>query len=252
MSASIWWTIPIFVGLIGLLSLVGGLGRMMKLRLMTGGMRTIFGGVLLTGAAVLGLVGLNLQTYARLTHETLAAEVTLKQTGVQSYTAEVKRANKQGTLGEVEEYQLTGDSFRMEADVIVFKPWANVIGVDALYRFDRIQGRYDSESQEEANPPKAYSLRGEETGLSVFQVPLGTANPFQSEDAEFINGVAVPMADTATYELMMSQKGLIPRAKNEAADIAIKERRAGRESGSIYNSPLNDANITSGGTQPTP
>ena len=233
MGLSIWWTLPAFVALVGVLSLIGGLGRLFKMRFVTGGFRTLFGGVLLIGAGAIGLVGLNMQTYTRLTHEQLAAQVKLEWTGPDSYNAIVQRADKYGLLGPEEVYPLTGDSFRMEADVITFKPWANVLGVDALYRFDRIQGRFDSEAKEEADPPKPHSMRNEK-GINVFRLPMGESNPFERVDAEFINGVAVPMADGAIYEVQMSQRGLIPRAKNEIAEQAVAERRAGRENGSIY------------------
>lgn len=231
---SIWWAIPAFVALVGLMSLIGGLGSLFKLKFMSGTMRFLFGGVLLAGAAVVGLIGLNLQTYARLTHERLAAEVSLKQTGPGAYTATVTPADADGILQTATDYQLTGDSFRMEADVITFKPWANIIGVDALYRFDRIQGRWDSEADEIARPPTPYSMRTDEPGINVFELPLGPNNPFRRADAEFMNGLAVPMADGAVYQVYMSQRGLIPRPKNVAAEGAVETRREGRLSGTIY------------------
>jgi len=231
---SIWWLIPAFVALVGVLSLIGGIGGLFKARFMSGTMRFLFGGVLLAGAAVVGLIGLNLQTYARLTHERLAAEVTLKQTGPDAYTATVSPANADGILQASTDYELTGDSFRMEADVITFKPWANIIGVDALYRFDRIQGRWDREEDEIASPPKPYSMRTDEPGINVMELPLGRNSPFRRGDAEFLNGVAVPMADGAVYQVFMSQRGLIPRPKNQLAEEAVEGRRAGRMSGSIY------------------
>lgn len=233
MGVSIWWLIPAFVALVGTLSLVGGLGRMMKLRVFTGAMRALFGGALLASAGVIGLIGLNLQTFSRLTHEELAAQVTLEQTGPRAFTAIVERADEDGLLQAPEEYMLTGDSFRMEADVVTFKSWANVLGNDALYRFDRIQGRYDSEGAEIANPPTPWSMR-EEAGIDLFRLPLGSGNPLQRVDAEFMNGVAMPMADGAIYEIQMSQRGLIPRAVNQAAESAIERRRAGARSGEIY------------------
>jgi hypothetical protein len=44
------------------------------------------------------------------------------------------------------------------------------------------------------------------------------------------------MADGAIYEVQMSQRGLIPRAVNPAATMAIERRRAGARSGEIYGS----------------
>ena len=224
MPITIWWALPGFVGLIGVLLLFSGLGRLFKLQLVGGGFRFLFGGVVLGAAAVVALVGLNLQTYARLTHEQLAAEVTLKQTGPDAFTASVARADAKGVLQAAKDYPLTGDTFRMEADVVTFQPWANIVGADALYRFNRIQGRYDSESKETATPPKPWSMR-DPAGIDIFSLPLGKANPLKHIDAEFLNGFAVPMADGAIYEVSMSQKGLIPRPKNAAATAAIETHR---------------------------
>lgn len=221
---SIWWALPGFVGLIGILMLVGGLGRLFKLQLIGGGFRFLFGGAVLAVAAVIALVGMNLQTYSRLTHEQLAAEVTLRQTGPDAYTASVARADDRGVLRAPRDYPLTGDTFRMEADVITFQPWANIIGADALYRFNRIQGRWDSEAKETASPPRPWSMR-EEAGIDIFRLPLGGANPLKHIDAEFLNGFSVPMADGAIYTVNMSQKGLIPRPKNETATRAIDAHR---------------------------
>jgi hypothetical protein len=229
---SIWWAIPAFLALVGVLSVFSGLGRMVRLRLLTGSMRFLFGGFVLAGAAVVGLIGLNLQTYARLTHERLAAEVTLTETGPGAYTASVAKANEEGVLGAPTSYALTGDSFRIEADVVKFKPWANVLGIDSLYRFDRIQGRWDDTEVENANPPKAFSLR-DAAGIDLFSLPLGDANPLQKPDAEFVNGLAQPMADGAVYTIHMSQSALIPRPKNEAAEAAIKARRKREGNGAI-------------------
>lgn len=224
MPFSIWWALPGFVGLIGILLLVSGLGRLFKLQLVGGGFRFLFGGVVLGAAAVVALVGLNLQTYARLTHEQLAAIVTLKQTGPDAYTASVARADSKGALQAPKDYPLTGDAFRMEADVIVFQPWANIVGADALYRFNRIQGRWDSETKENTQPPTSFSMR-DAAGLDIFRLPLGKANPLKHVDAEFLGGIAQPMADGAVYEVKMSQKGLIVRPTNEAANKAIDAHR---------------------------
>ncbi|MBI1361349.1 MAG: hypothetical protein GC155_13815 [Alphaproteobacteria bacterium] len=229
---SIWWAAPAFVGLVGVLLLVGGLGHLFKLRIVSGGFRFLFGGVVLAAAAVVALIGMNLQTYTRLTHEQLAAEVTIRQIGPDSYFASVAKADRKGNLLPPKEYPLTGDTFRMEADVVTFKPWANIIGVDALYRFNRIQGRYDSEAKETANPPRPWSMR-ETTGVDLFSLPLGSANPLKQVDAEFLNGFAVPLADGAVYDVSMSQKGLIPRPKNQAAIAAVAAHRA-----SVANLPL--------------
>jgi hypothetical protein len=61
--------------------LVGGVMAVFKARLGSGLLRVLFGGLTLAGAMIVGLIGLNLQTYAALSKERLAGQVVLKKTG---------------------------------------------------------------------------------------------------------------------------------------------------------------------------
>ena len=120
MNVSIWWTIPALTGLIGLVIFLGGVGRLFKLRMASGLSRFLFGGVFLAGAMVTALFGMNLQTYARLTHERIAAQVTLEELGPRLYRASVVVPNDKGVMGEPRYYELTGDA--MEADLSASAP----------------------------------------------------------------------------------------------------------------------------------
>ena len=90
---SIWWLIPAFVGLVGILMLVGGVAKVFKAKLGSGLMRVLFGGLTLAGAMIVGLIGLNLQTYAQLSKERLAGQVVLKKVGDHNYTASIDLAD---------------------------------------------------------------------------------------------------------------------------------------------------------------
>lgn len=217
---SIWWAVPAFVGLIGVLMLVGGLGRLFKLRFLSGTFRILFGGLSLAGAAVVGLIGLNLQTYARLTHEQLAAEITVEQTGPNAFTASVRKSDDKGLLKDAQEFAVTGDKVRLEGRVWKLKPWANVIGEDSFYRFERLQGRWDDSAMEANAPPTAYDTIADDQGIDVFGLPLGAYNPIQL-DTTFGSGVYVPMVDGAIYEVMMTQSAFIARGRNEVAIDAL-------------------------------
>ncbi len=230
---SIWWAIPAFVGLVGLLMVIGGIGRLFRLRIVTGGFRILFGGLTLAGAAIVGLIGLNLQTYSRLTHENLVAEVSLTQTAPSQFTATVRKANKEGLLLEPKDYRLAGDKFRLEGRVWKFKPWANVIGADAFYRLERIQGRWDDPVKENSTPSTADDSIRDDAGVDVLAMPLGKYSPFQHLDATFGSGAYMPMADGAIYEVSMSQSGFVARGKNEIAVNALNTWTSTTGSGAI-------------------
>ena len=228
MTLSIWWAIPGLIALFGVMLTVGGLARMFKFRLYTGGSRFLFGGLFLGGAATATLFGLNLQTYARLTHERAAAEVTISQTGEQAYQASVRTPTDDGEYGEPIVYELTGDAFRVEARFLKWRPWANITGHDSLYRLDRIQGRFDDVDQENASPPKAYDMSSEEGLSAALDIyTLARKNELmkglKAVDAKYGNGVYAPMRDGAVYEVMAMQSGLVPRPRNDVAKQAVED-----------------------------
>jgi hypothetical protein len=217
---SIWWLAPVFVGLVGVLMLVGGMARLFRLKVMSGGFRILFGGLTLAGAAVIGLVGLNLQTYSRLTYEQAVAEITLKQVGPNQFIASVRKGDDKGVLSAPQEFRLAGDKVRLEARVWKMKPWANVVGADSFYRLERIQGRWDDPVRENATPSTADDSIRDDSGVDMFNLGLGKYNPMQLDTA-FGSGVYMPMVDGAIYDVTLTQSAMIARGKNEIATQAL-------------------------------
>ncbi len=62
-----WWIIPAIVGVAGVIFLFSGLGAFFRGRFLTGGLGAIGGGGLAAAAVIAALLGMNVQTYARLT-----------------------------------------------------------------------------------------------------------------------------------------------------------------------------------------
>ena len=139
---SIWWLIPAFVGLVGVLMLVGGIMAVFKARLGSGLLRVLFGGLTLAGAMIAGLIGLNLQTYVALSKERLAGQVVLKKVGDHNYTASIDLADDGKLRGKPVDYQITGERVHISGPVVKFKPWANVLGIDSLFKVSEIYGTY--------------------------------------------------------------------------------------------------------------
>src|SRR6185503_7585808 len=84
-----WWVIPGFVAVIGLAFALSGVGWMFRGRPFKGGRGVLGGGVFLGIGAIAGLLGLNIQTYHRLTYERPVATIELHQKGPQLYDATV-------------------------------------------------------------------------------------------------------------------------------------------------------------------
>jgi hypothetical protein len=213
MPISIWWLIPTFVALVGVLMLFGGIGHVFKAKFGSGIFRVVFGGMALAGAAIFGLIGLNLQTYAQLTKERLAGQVVLtKAAGADefTYTASVDLADGGKLRGAPVDFEVKGEQLRIEGPVLKWKGWANVLGLDSVFRVDHVEGVYvDTDCQN-----RFYAGRQD---LNEKGGPADQFNSIRSlgeswklvnaVDVLYIDGPRVPMADGAVYNIKATQAG---------------------------------------------
>ncbi len=216
-----WFILPGLVGIIGLAFALSGLGWMFRGKPFKGGRGVLGGGVFLGIAGLVGLLGLNIQTYHRLTYERPVATLELHQKGPQDFDATMIEPPSGDQPAVTRNYEIHGDEWRIEARVLKWKPWANVLGLDTQYRLDRLSGRYQ-DTQDELNAERsAYDIRPvRSTGIDLWPLArqysrgMGGASPV---DTLYGSGAYMPMADNAKYEVRITQNGLIARPLNEVA-----------------------------------
>ncbi len=137
----IWWPVPLVVAGIGLVVTLLGLGHLARGR---PGRSTAHLAVGLP-AAFLGmaatLLGFNAQTFTRLTYELAVAEVTVKaiDPAQSRYAVTVHRLDGSG---HSQVCDIQGDEWVLSGRVQKWKPWANVIGLNATYTLDQISNMY--------------------------------------------------------------------------------------------------------------
>ena len=171
-------------------------------------------------ATLLFVVALNLRTFARLTFEQPVATVQFEEQGPQRYLAVLTRRPS----GVEQTFALAGDEWQVDARVLTWSGWANVLGLDARYRLERISGRYRDVEQEKTAPRSVYSLH-QEPAIDLWS--FARAHP---DWIPFVNGyygsaTYLPMAAGARYEIHMSQSGLVARPDNEPAKAATRAWR---------------------------
>src|SRR5438309_3719363 len=93
--------------------------------------------VLFLAGACAGLLGFNLLTYDRLTHEQDALEARFTRVGDQEFDAILTYPS-----GVTQRFALRGDEWQVDARVLKWRGISNVVGFDAAYRLERIGGRY--------------------------------------------------------------------------------------------------------------
>lgn len=173
---------------------------------------------LLALVAVVGLgvaVALNLRTYARLTHEEPVAELAFESRGPQRWHATLTTVSDLSKRS----FELAGDEWQLDARVLKWRGWANVLGLDARYRLERVSGRYRDIAQERSAPRSVYAL-GEEPAFDLWSLASEYPDWLPFVDAVYGSATYLPMAEGATYEVSLTQSGLIARPQNAAARAA--------------------------------
>lgn len=219
----IWWILPAIAGFIGLMLLFAGIGKFVKLKPFSGASRLLFGTGFGVAAFLIAAVGLNLQTYKRLTFERPVADVSFE--AIENAPGAFNATLKFYPGGDEREVVVTGEEFVLGARVITFKPISNMLGYDSVYRLDYFEGRnarrYNSRSvtTSEANGIALF----ENPGFDVAALAREHGGQFGLRDANFGSAVYNPMADGLKYEVSLTRTGLIARAANDATRRAIGE-----------------------------
>jgi hypothetical protein len=166
-------------------------------------------------AAGVALVGVDLASYRRLTHEEPVAEVRFRQQGDRRYAAEVLRPD-----GAREAFDLAGDEWQLDARVLKWHGAATVLGLDSGFRLDRIGGRYRDIAQERSAPRTVFEL-ARPRGLDVWDLARRFHAVLPWLDALYGSATYLPMADGAHYAVSISSTGLLARPLNREAREAV-------------------------------
>lgn len=221
----IWWILPAIVGVLGLMLLLAGLGRLARKKPIAGGTRSILGIGFLGLAGVLALTALNMQTFSRLTYERDVANI--KFTAVDgepgAFLADVKFANG-GKLLQADGTMpiFRGDEFQIGAQVIKFKPFAVTLGYDSIYRLDHIEARQSNRYSKDA-VTEAQSNGMDLTdnpGIDVHDAAKRFGKGF-GFDAQYGSATYQPMSDGFEYNVSITQDALIARP-TKATDAKIR------------------------------
>jgi hypothetical protein len=185
--------------------------------------RRVFGGlaagagalILILLSAGAALIAANLLTYQRLSFEQAAGELQLTRTGERAFNAALTYPS-----GEHADFALRGDEWQIDARVLKWHAFANLIGFDALYRLDRISGRYTRIEDERSQARSVYSLNPPQL-IDPWELAHRYHSWIPWIDALYGSATFLPMADGALYEIKVSQSGLVARPLNQAARDAV-------------------------------
>ena len=208
--ASPFGLVGIVFALLGAMLLLSGIGALIRLRPLRFVSRTIFGFLLLAVGALAAMIAIGTYGYTALTHEDVAATLLVQPTGPQKFSATVRYPD----LREVK-FELAGDEVYVDAQILKWKPIANLVGLRTAYELDRIAGRYRSIEQQRSATRTVFSLSRDKP-LDLFDLRRRYTLLAPLLDAEYGSATYVAVSRPAELELRVSTTGLIMREKPAA------------------------------------
>jgi len=178
----------------------------------------ITGIVLLSIAAMLFLVSSNVHTYERLVYEQPIASISFHKISPKHFSVELKELGSGGSWF----YELRGDEWQLDAQILTWHGYANLLGLDAYYRLHRLSGRYRDINEERTAPHTVHGLATEET-IDLWSYANEYRNWLSMVDATYGTAVFLPMDDAARYSISISRNGLVARPDNEIAKRAVSD-----------------------------
>jgi hypothetical protein len=174
-----------------------------------------FTGLVLGIAALALLLASNLYTYHRLTAEAPIAELRFRQVGPQAYEATIAW----GDFCEEQRFLLHGDQWRLDAQFLKWRPWANLLGFDAMYRIERLGGRYAALEEENSAPHLAHTLHDDQR-IDLPAILARYSGAFSPVDTLYGSSVYDAMGEGRLYRVYRGQSGLLVRSEPLAAGAA--------------------------------
>ena len=202
-------------GLAGILFFVIGMRRLRRRHVLSGLFSSITAiGLFLLAACAL-LVAVNLRTYQRLTAEQAAGELQFSTIGAHQFNAVLTYPT-----GARASFSLRGDEWQVDARILKWQAFAELIGFDTAYRLERISGRYSSVEDERNLPRTVYPLNPPDR-IDLWSVVHRHHTWLPWFDALYGSATYLPMADGALYDIKVSPTGLVARPLNQAARDAV-------------------------------
>jgi hypothetical protein len=168
-------------------------------------LRGLVGALFLSLGALAATVAIGTHGYRALTYEDVAATVKTEPLGPQRFRATIVFPDRRLAM-----YELAGDAFYVDAHILKWHAWANLLGLHTAYELDRVTGRYTSVTDERTRPHTVYSVaRARPIDLFFLARRFRLLDPLV--DAEYGSAAFVAGTEPAEYEVRVSTTGLLMR-----------------------------------------
>ena len=195
----------VLFGVLGILVVIAALYSFFTLNIPQSGIRMTVGLFLLALGAIAGTISVGMMGYRALTREDVAAHISVKPSGKQRFLATFRFAD-----GREATYDLAGDSIYVDAHILKWHPYANMIGLHTAYEIDRVTGRYHS-IKDERDAMRTVHALGRDKPIDLYELRRSYSILSPLFDAEYGSATFVPVTRAAELELRVSTTGLLIR-----------------------------------------
>jgi len=212
-------TIYIGIGVflvVGLVLSIKGVHRLWGRKFVRGSLQGLSGLLFISLAALAISVAMNLYTYEVFNKEELVAEVRFEEIGPQYYRIYFSPNGEAARL-----FEMRGDEWQIDARILKWEGLANMLGMQTVYRLDRLSGRYRSVEQEREALRTVHSL-AKSQGLDLWAWSREHRKAVPWIDAIYGSAAYMPMANRAQFTITVSHSGLIIRPANNIAQQVVE------------------------------
>jgi hypothetical protein len=110
---------------------------------------SLFSSICLTASLVI----IATQGYQALTQEEVIATISVVPQNHQHFIAVVEYSS-----GGISKFELMGDEIMVDANILKWNSWANVLGLKTAFKLSRIRGRYKDINDEKTKPATIFEL----------------------------------------------------------------------------------------------
>ena len=200
---------------LGALLLLATLSQLRKGRIVRATGSVAMGACLAALGTLTAMLAISYLGYHRLTTEQHVAVIEFTQDSEYEFTARLMLDDELDRL-----FTLRGDEWQLDARVLTWQPPATILGLDPVYRLERLSGRYSNIERERTEPRTVYSL-AEERPLDIWSFARQYPKFAPGIDAFYGTATYLPIADGARFQITLSRDALLARPVNEAAREAV-------------------------------
>ncbi|MHB8534121.1 MAG: cytochrome c oxidase subunit II [Sulfuricaulis sp.] len=204
MQDNLWWMTLLFA-VAGVALLMASWAALRRRRPVRISARIMLALVFFAAGTACGAIALGVKGYRALTHEEVAAVVRIEPLGALRFQAQFRFPD-----ASVATYTLAGDELYVDAHILKWRPWVNVLGLNTVYELDRVSGRYHDLEQEQRQPRTVLSLAPERK-VDLFGLRQRYALLSPLLDAEYGSATFTAADNPAQYEIRVSATGLLIR-----------------------------------------